>query len=112
MCVGIPRETPDLTPLLNTVLQTIPPPRGNTNAPLQALVTNLDAGDYLGRLAIGRVVAGRLRLERPVVVIGADGTPVQAKLTSLQRFDGLGRENAGHVDAGDLFILVGGPPIE
>jgi len=112
MGVGMPPENADLTPLLNTVLQTIPPPRGNTHAPLQALVTNLDASDYLGRLAIGRVFDGRLRLERPVVVIGADGNPLQAKLTSLQRFVGLGRENAGHVDAGDLFILAGVPTIE
>jgi GTP-binding protein len=112
MGVGMPPEDADLTPLLNTVLQTIPPPRGNTHAPLQALVTNLDASDYLGRLAIGRVVDGRLRLERPVAVIGADGNPVQAKLTSLQRFVGLGREQAGHVDAGDLFILAGVPTIE
>ena len=111
MGVGMPPEDADLTPLLNTVLQTIPPPSGNPNAPLQALITNLDASDYLGRLAIGRVFDGRLRLERPVAVIGADGNPVQAKLTSLQRFVGLGRENAGHVDAGDLFILAGMPTI-
>ncbi|TML77094.1 MAG: translational GTPase TypA [Actinobacteria bacterium] len=112
MGVGMPPEDADLSPLLNTVLQTIPPPSGNPNAPLQALVTNLDASDYLGRLAIGRVFEGRLRLERPTAVIGADGNPVQAKLTSLQRFVGLGRDNAGHVDAGDLFILAGIPTIE
>ena len=112
MGVGMPAESADLSPLLNTVLQTIPPPRGDLHAPLQALVTNLDASDYLGRLAIGRVFDGRLRLERPVVVLGADGNPVKAKLTSLQRFVGLGRDNAGHVDAGDLFILAGIPAIE
>ncbi|TMK82155.1 MAG: translational GTPase TypA [Actinobacteria bacterium] len=112
MGVGMPPEDADLSPLLNTVLQTIPPPSGNPNAPLQALVTNLDASDYLGRLAIGRVFDGRLRLERPIAVIGRDGNPMQAKLTSLQRFVGLGRDNAGHVDAGDLFILAGIPTIE
>ncbi|HJT37056.1 MAG TPA: translational GTPase TypA [Actinomycetota bacterium] len=112
MGVGMPPENADLTPLLNTVLQTIPAPSGNPTKPLQALVTNLDASDYLGRLAIGRVFDGRLRLERPVAVIGPDGEPVQAKLTSLQRFVGLGRENAGHVDAGDLFILAGIQTIE
>ena len=112
MGVGMPPENADLTPLLNTVLQTIPAPSGDPHKPLQALVTNLDASDYLGRLAIGRVFDGRLRLERPVAVIGADGEPVQSKLTSLQRFVGLGRESAGHVDAGDLFILAGIPTIE
>jgi GTP-binding protein len=112
MGVGMPSEHADLAPLLNTVLQTIPPPDGNPNAPLQALVTNLDASDYVGRLAIGRVFNGRLRLERPVAVIGADGNPVQSKLTTLQRFVGLGRDDVGHVDAGDLFILAGMPGIE
>jgi GTP-binding protein len=112
MGVGMPSENADLSPLLNTVLQTIPPPDGNPNAPLQALVTNLDASDYVGRLAIGRVFNGRLRLERPVAVIGADGNPVQSKLTTLQRFVGLGRDDVGHVDAGDLFILAGMPGIE
>ena len=112
MGVGMPPDDADLSPLLNTVLQTIPPPRGNPNGPLQALVTNLDASDYLGRLALGRVFEGRLRLERPVAVIGADGNPMQARLTSLQRFVGLGRDNAGHVDAGDLFIVAGVPTIE
>src|SRR6266704_2661556 len=80
MGVGMPPENADLSPLLNTVLQTIPAPSGNRHAPLQALVTNLDASDYLGRLAIGRVFNGRLRLERPIAVIGADGNPMQAKL--------------------------------
>jgi GTP-binding protein len=107
MGVGMPPDHADLAPLLDTVLKTIPPPGGDQNAPLQALITNLDASDYLGRLAIGRVFNGRLRLERPVAVIGSDGSPKQAKLTSLQRFVGLGRDTAGHVDAGDLFILAG-----
>ena len=110
--VGTPAENADLTPLFETILSTIPPPAADLDAPLQAIVTNLDASDYLGRLAIGRVVRGRLRAERPVAVIGADGTPRTARLTSLQRFTGLGRENVGHIDAGDLFVLAGVEGIE
>jgi GTP-binding protein len=110
--VGMPPEGADLTPLMDAILRTIPPPHGDINAPMQALVTNLDASDYLGRLAIGRVINGRMRAERPVSVIGADGTPRTAKLTSLQRFVGLGRENVGHVDAGDLFVIAGVAEIE
>ena len=56
--VGIPTATDDLSALLDTLLETIPAPEGDADAPLQALVTNLDASDYLGRLAIGRVVEG------------------------------------------------------
>ena len=112
MGVGMPAEDADLTPLFETIRSTIPAPTADMNAPLQALVTNLDASDYLGRLAIGRVWNGRLRIERPVAIVGADGVARTAKLTSLQRFVGLSRETAGHVDTGDLFILAGFPGIE
>ncbi len=59
--VGIPGESDDLSPLLDAIVEHIPVPGGDSQAPLQALVTNLDASDYLGRLAIGRVVEGTLR---------------------------------------------------
>ena len=57
-----------LAPLLDAIVATIPAPSGDPTAPLQALVTNLDASDYLGRLAIGRVVSGTLRQGQPVIV--------------------------------------------
>src|ERR1700704_51964 len=59
--VGMPPAEADLAPLLDTLLRTIPAPIGDPDAPLQALVTNLDASEYLGRLAIGRVMEGTLR---------------------------------------------------
>ncbi|MBT8211671.1 MAG: GTP-binding protein, partial [Acidimicrobiia bacterium] len=59
--IGIPEATGNLTPLLDAIVATVPAPSGNPDAPLQAIVTNLDASDYLGRLAIGRVVEGTLR---------------------------------------------------
>ncbi|MGB8361852.1 MAG: GTP-binding protein, partial [Acidimicrobiia bacterium] len=58
--VGVPPEDADLGPLLDAIVETIPAAAGDPDAPLQALVTNLDASDYLGRLAIGRVVQGTL----------------------------------------------------
>ena len=54
--VGVPAEDDDLSALLDMVVAAIPAPQGDPDAPLQAIVTNLDASDYLGRLAIGRVV--------------------------------------------------------
>ena len=53
----------------------VPPPRGDADAPLQMLVANLDASDYLGRIAIGRIFNGRVRLNDPIVVIKLDGSP-------------------------------------
>ncbi len=66
--VGIPSATDDLSALMDTLLETIPAPEGDSDAPLQALVTNLDASDYLGRLAIGRVVEGTLRRGQTVAL--------------------------------------------
>src|SRR5205085_4879021 len=71
--VGMPPADADLSPLLDAVLATIPAPIGDPSAPLQALVTNLDASEYLGRLSIGRVVRGTMRAGRPMVLLHADG---------------------------------------
>ena len=59
--VGMPGEGDDLTPLLRCILDHVPAPEVDAEGPLQAIVTNLDASDYLGRLAIGRVMRGALR---------------------------------------------------
>src|SRR5579862_5081595 len=59
--VGMPAPDADLTPLFEAILETLPAPGGDPDAPLQAIVTNLDASEYLGRLAVGRVIEGTLR---------------------------------------------------
>ncbi|HEU4320239.1 MAG TPA: translational GTPase TypA [Acidimicrobiia bacterium] len=110
--VGIPPEDSDLSALLDTVVDTIPPPSGDPEAPLQALVTNLDASDYLGRLAIGRVVQGTLRSGDQVGLARADGTVLSRKLASLLGFSGLGRTEVGERLAGDLFVVAGFPEVE
>jgi GTP-binding protein len=110
--VGVPGAGDDLTVLLDAVVDTVPAPAGDPEAPLRALVTNLDASDYLGRLAIGRVVDGTLRVSDPLVCIGADGVPRGAKLTALHAFTGLGREQRAELRAGDLFVAAGIPDIE
>ena len=89
--VGIPSATDDLSALLDTVLETIPAPEGDAAAPLQALVTNLDASDYLGRLAIGRVVEGTLRKGQTVALceeetdVDEDGIAVDAARSGASR---------------------------
>ena len=67
--IGNPGPDDDLTALFEAILATVPAPVGDPEAPLQALVTNLDASDYLGRLAIGRVVRGTLRKGEPVALL-------------------------------------------
>jgi GTP-binding protein len=110
--LGVPPEDNDLSPILDAVVETIPAPTGDPEAPLQALVTNLDASDYLGRLAIGRVEEGTLRSGAQVGLARADGTVVRRKLVSLLGFSGLGRIEVAERRAGDLFVLAGFPEVE
>ena len=100
--------------ILDAILETIPAPDGDPAAPLQALVTNLDASDYLGRLAIGRVAQGTMRSDRPMVLLHArdEESPVRRKPSQLMRFAGLGRSVVDETVAGDLFVLAGFPEVE
>ncbi|HEX3394167.1 MAG TPA: translational GTPase TypA [Acidimicrobiales bacterium] len=110
--VGFPDDDATLAPLLDAVLQAVPAPIGDPAAPLQALVTNLDASDYLGRLAIGRVMRGTLRAGRPVALVTAGDSPPPRKPAQLLSVEGLGRVPADEIVAGDLFVLAGFPEVE
>jgi GTP-binding protein len=112
--IGVPSETDDLSPLLDAIVATIPAPGGDPSAPLQALVTTLDASDYLGRLAIGRVVEGTLTKGAQVALCHAneEEPPIKRRLTTLLRFSGLGRSEVDECQAGDLFVVAGFPEVE
>jgi GTP-binding protein len=110
--VGMPPAEADLAPLLDTLLRTIPAPIGDPDAPLQALVTNLDASEYLGRLAIGRVMRGTLRADRPVTLVKAGANPPARKPAQVLGIEGLGRVEAKELVAGDLFVVAGFPEVE
>jgi GTP-binding protein len=112
--IGVPTDDSDLSPLLDAIVSTIPAPAGDPAAPLQALVTNLDASDYLGRLAIGRVVEGTLRRGSQVALCHSNDEepPLKRRLTQLMGFSGLGRAEVEEAEAGDLFVVAGFPEVE
>jgi len=114
--LGMPESGAGLDCLLDAILERIPPPVGDPSAPLQALVTNLDASDYLGRLAIGRVHNGVLRRGDTVALLEeefAEGQPpLKRRLASLMEFSGVGRGEVDELSAGDLFVLAGFPEVE
>ena len=89
------------------MLKTIPPPRGSVNAPLQALVANLDSSDYLGRLAIGRIFNGHVKVGDPISVCKIDGSIEKTIVTKLYTFEGLKRIDAMEAAAGDIICLAG-----
>lgn len=112
--IGMPEPSADLSALLDTIVEAIPASTGDPTAPLQALVTNLDASDYLGRLAVGRVVAGTLTAGQQVALChsNADEPPLRRRLTTLLGFEGLGRVDVAERAAGDLFVVAGFPEVE
>ena len=114
--IGMPGEGDDLTPLLQCIVDTVPEPKVDIDGPLQAIVTNLDASDYLGRLAIGRVKRGTMRKGERVALLDEEvlegGKPVERKLGSLMGFTGIGRDDVDELCAGDLFVVAGFPEVE
>jgi GTP-binding protein len=97
----------DLRPLFDAIVDHVPPPRGDANAPLQMLVANLDSSDYLGRIAIGRVFNGRVKVGDPVAVCKLDGTVQETRVTKLLAFEGLRRVDIDDAAAGDIVCLAG-----
>ena len=97
----------DLRPLFDAVIARIPAPRGSAQAPLQALVANLDSSDYLGRLAIGRIFNGHVKVGDPIAVCKLDGTIQRTVVTKLYTFEGLKRIDATEAAAGDIICLAG-----
>ncbi len=103
--MGKPGE--DLRPLFEAIVEHVPPPRGNPEAPLQMLVANLDSSDYLGRIAIGRIFNGTVKLNDPIAVMKLDKRVEQTKVTKLYAFDGLKRIEIDQAAAGDIVCLAG-----
>jgi GTP-binding protein len=102
-------DTPgeDLRPLFDAIITHVPPPRGSASAPLQILVANLDSSDYLGRIAVGRVFNGTVRMGDPVAVCKLDGSFHDTKVTKLFAFEGLKRIDIDDAAAGDIVCLAG-----
>ena len=114
--IGYPEDDADLSALLDTIIEAIPAPIGDSTAPLQAMVTQLDASEYLGRLAIGRVVNGVMKRGETVALLEeefAEGQPpLKRRLSQLMSFEGVSRNEVDELVAGDLFVVAGFPEVE
>ena len=102
---------PDLRPLLDLVLERIPAPTYEEGHPLQALVTNLDASPYLGRLALCRVVQGRIRRGQQIAWCRSNGTIERAKVTELYVTEALDRVETEEAGPGEIIAVAGIPEI-
>ena len=97
----------NLRPLLDAIAERMPPPPGDPDAPLQVLVANLDASDYLGRIAIGRIVNGRVATGDAIAVSKLGGAVETTRVTKLYVFNGLERMEVARAAAGDVICLAG-----
>ncbi|HUI66072.1 MAG TPA: GTP-binding protein, partial [Bacteroidota bacterium] len=101
------QESSDLVPLFDAIITHVPPPPGDLTSPFQMLVTTIDYNDYLGRLGIGTIHRGTIRLGSPMKVIHRDGVVDDARVTKIYTFDGLKRLEVDSAGAGDIIAIAG-----
>ncbi len=97
----------DLLPIYDAIVKYVPGPDVEPDDPLQLLVLTLDHSDYVGRIGVGRVTAGKMKKNQRVALMKADGRRVDSKVTQLLVFDRLGRVEVNEVTAGDICAVVG-----
>jgi GTP-binding protein len=104
-------DSDNLDPLFDTLLAHVPEPAGDQDAPLRALVTNLDASSFLGRIALCRVHAGRIRKGQTVAWCREDGSIANVKISELLITEALERVPGTQASAGDIVAIAGIPDI-
>jgi GTP-binding protein len=104
---GLEHRGEDLQPLFHTIVEQIPPPSYDPDEPFQMLVADLGYSDYLGRLAIGRVVNGWARSNDSLVCLDALGQQVSLKVSKLQVYEGLKLQETECAEPGDIVVLAG-----
>jgi GTP-binding protein len=103
--IGDPKE--GMTPLFETILERIPAPQANREAPFQMLVSNLDWSDYVGRIAIGKVTGGHCQVGDSIVCIHKNGKRERATVTKIFEFSGLKSGEAVAAEAGNIVGISG-----
>ena len=104
-------ETTDLKCLFETIINTINPPACDLDGTTQMLVSNIDYDDYVGRIAVGRVERGTIKLNMPVSICGKEDKITQGRIAKLYTHVGLKRQEVEEVGAGDIVALAGLPDI-
>lgn len=102
-------EKKDMTPLFQTILDHIPPPFAKPDEPFHMLVSNIDWSDYVGRIAVGKILGGTVKVGEPVFVIrhAENGKRVRTKITKVFEFTGLGTRETESAVAGNIVGLSG-----
>ncbi len=103
---NIDDESHDLQPLMDTILKEIPAPEGEFDAPLQLVVTTLEADDYVGKIAIGRVQRGKIK-SGEIIALMSEHSIKKAKISKVFTYDGLNRVETPEAQMGEIVALTG-----
>ena len=109
--MDLSEETTNLHCLFETIVNTIKAPNCDVEGPVQMLVSNIDYDDYVGRIAIGRIERGTVKLNMPVSICGKEEKITQGRIAKLYTYMGLKRVEVEEVGAGDIIALAGLPDI-
>jgi GTP-binding protein len=97
----------DLKPLFEGILKYVPPPKADQDGPFKMQVTMLDHSTYVGRIGIGRILRGSVKLSDPICVVKPDGKATKCKVMKLMDFAGMGRREIANAAAGDIVAIAG-----
>ena len=97
----------DMRPLLDAILKYIPSPTGDPNGPAQILFSSLEYDDYVGRIGVGRVERGTIKVNTPYVLCRQDGTQENVKFSKIYQFEGLKRVDCDDAEFGDIVCVAG-----
>lgn len=97
----------DLKPLLDMIVNHVPAPKGDEDAPLQLLISNIDYDEYVGQMAVGRIERGTARVGQQAVICKKDGTTSTIRLTKMYMYEGLKRVEAETASIGDIVLVSG-----
>ena len=101
-----------LEPLFNTIVSVVPPPRVQPEKPLALMVSNLSHSDFLGRICVGRVQQGSIKVGQQVAVLGRDGKRKQARIQELMTYNGMKQVKAEVMHSGDIAAIAGVEEVE
>ncbi len=101
------RKGEDLKPLFDMIINHVPAPKGDENAPLQLLISNIDYDEYVGSIAVGRVERGSVKVGQSAVICKKDGSVVPIRLTKMYMYEGLKRTDAQTATIGDIVQVSG-----